>query len=114
MSEPKELFVVNTIVSQIMAIDKWALPSYAAQNFDIMMGDEDYQGGLKFDCNGYKVKGYTTIQLSWDDTYTIDFYGKDGSLMKQSKGVYFDQLVEVLDYIEEQDSTILKAQISLN
>jgi len=114
MSEPRELFVVNTIVSQIMAIDKWALPSYAAQNFDIMMGDEDYQGGLKFDCNGYKVKGHTTIQLSWDDTYTIDFYDKDGSLMKQSKGVYFDQLVEVLDYIEEQDSTILKAQISLN
>lgn len=114
MSEPKELFVVNTIVSQIMAIDKWALPSYAAQNFDIMMGDEDYQGGLKFDCNGYKVKGHTTIQLSWDDTYTIDFYDKDGSLMKQSKGVYFDQLVEVLDYIEEQDSTVLKAQISLN
>ncbi len=114
MSESKELFVVNTIVSQIMAIDKWALPSYAAQNFDIMMGDEDYQGGLKFDCNGYKVKGHTTIQLSWDDTYTIDFYDKDGSLMKQSKGVYFDQLVEVLDYIEEQDSTILKAQISLN
>lgn len=114
MSEPRELFVVNTIVSQIMAIDKWALPSYAAQNFDTMMGDEDYQGGLKFDCNGYKVKGHTTIQLSWDDTYTIDFYDKDGSLMKQSKGVYFDQLVEVLDYIEEQDSTILKAQISLN
>ena len=114
MSEARELFVVNTIVSQIMAIDKWALPSYAAQNFDIMMGDEDYQGGLKFDCNGYKVKGHTTIQLSWDDTYTIDFYDKDGSLMKQSKGVYFDQLVEVLDYIEEQDSTILKAQISLN
>lgn len=114
MSEPRELFVLNTIVSQIMAIDKWALPSYAAQNFDIMMGDEDYQGGLKFDCNGYKVKGHTTIQLSWDDTYTIDFYDKDGSLMKQSKGVYFDQLVEVLDYIEEQDSTVLKAQISLN
>ena len=114
MSEERELFVVNTIVGQIMAIDKWALPSYAAQNFEVLSSSDEYQGGLKFDCNGYKVKGHTTIKLSWDDTYTIDFYDKEGSLMKQSRGVYFDQLVEVLDYIEEQDRNVLEAQISLN
>ncbi len=114
MSEPKELFVVNTIVSQIMAIDKWALPAYAAQNFDIMMSDEDYQGGLKFDCNGYNVKGYVTIQLSWNDTYTIDFYDKKNELMKHRDNVYFDELIEVLDYIEVQYTEPKDLPINLN
>lgn len=114
MSEAKELFVVNTIVSQIMAIDKWALPSYAAQNFDAMMGDEDYQGGLKFDCNGYNVKGYVTIQLSWNDTYTIHFYDKNNELMKERENVYFDELVEVLDYIEVQYTEPKDLPINLN
>jgi hypothetical protein len=99
----EELQIAKTIVSQIMANDKWALGCYAAQKLETTPQQEDFQGGLKFQCNGYNVKGYTTIQLHWNDTYTISFYNRNKNLIKIVEGVYCDQLVEVLDFIEKQE-----------
>ena len=98
-----ELRLAETIVSQILSLDKWALGAYAAQNLKVLGTDDDFIGGLEFSCNGYNVKGKTTIQLSWNDTYTISFYNRNNNLMKTVEDVYCDQLVEVLDFIENKE-----------
>tara|TARA_B110000902_G_C14189899_1_gene543779 strand:+ start:801 stop:1103 length:303 start_codon:yes stop_codon:yes gene_type:complete len=95
-----EVQLAKEIVNQIMATDKWALGAYAAEDLKVIGTDENYIGGLQFSCNGYNVKGKTTIKLHWNDTYTIDFYDKEGVNMKSVNDVYCDQLVSVLDYIE--------------
>lgn len=95
--------IAQTIISQVNAIDTWAFGCYAAQKLQVIPQQEDFQGGLKFQCNGYNVKGYTTIQLHWNDTYTISFYNRNNNHMKTVEGVYCDQLVEVLDFIEKQE-----------
>ena len=67
--------LAKTIVSQIMANDKWALGSYAAQKLEVIPEQDNFQGGLKFQCNGYNVKGYTTIQLHWNRAVLIIVWG---------------------------------------
>ena len=110
-----ELRLAETIVSQILTLDKWALGSYAAQNLKVLGTDEDFIGGLEFSCNGYNVKGKTTIKLHWNDTYTISFYNRNNNLMKTVEGVYCDQLVEVLDFIElQEEEKGMKVEFSLN
>ena len=92
--------LAKEIVNQIMGIDKWALGAYAAQNLKVLGTDDNFIGGLEFSCNGYNVKGKTKIKTKWNETYTIDFYDKKGNNMKSVDGVYCDQLVTILDYIE--------------
>lgn len=95
-----EVQIANEIVNQVMAIDKWALGAYAAKDLKVLGTDDNFMGGLEFSCNGYNVKGKATIRLHWNDTYTIDFYDKEGNNLKSVDGVYCDQLVSILDYIE--------------
>ena len=95
--------IAQTILNQINSLDKWAMPSYAAENLTVLPEQTTHQGGLYFKCNGYKVKGSVHILLHWNDTYTIKFFDNNRNLMKELDGVYCDQLVEVLDYIEERE-----------
>lgn len=92
--------IANTIIQQIKYADKWALAAYGAQNFTSLKECEIYQGGLKFQCNGFKHRGTVIIQLKWIDVYTISFLNVKGVIVKTVKDVYCDQLVEVLDFIE--------------
>ena len=110
-----EVQLAQTIIKQIQSIDTWALGSYAAQKFTVLGTPDEYIGGLQFSCNGYNVKGKVTIQLNWNDTYTISFYNRNNNLMKTVEGIYCDQLVEVLDFIElQEEEKGMKIEVSLN
>jgi len=110
-----EVQLSNTIIDQIQSADVWALGAYAAQDFKVLLTTDEYIGGLQFSCNGYNVKGKVTIQLSWNDTYTISFYNRNNNLMKTVEGVYCDQLVGVLDFIElQEEEKGMKIEVSLN
>ena len=98
-----ETKIASTIIEQILSIDKWSLGSYAAQNLKVIKEGGDFRGGLYFECNGYNVKGAVSIRLHWNDTYTILFHNDKGKVMREVTSVYFESLVEVLDFIEEKN-----------
>ena len=82
-----ETKIASTIIEQILSIDKWSLGSYAAQNLKVIKEGGDFRGGLYFECNGYNVL----------------FHNDKGEVMREVTSVYFESLVEVLDFIEEKN-----------
>ena len=95
--------IARTILNQIKHCDAWALAAYGAKNFAAVSETKERAGGLSFQVNGLKHKGWTTIHLSWVDDYTIIFTNKKREVVKTVEGVYCDQLVGILDfYIEER------------
>lgn len=92
--------IAQTILNQIKHGDAWALAAYGATSFAAVGETKERAGGLSFQVNGLKHKGWATIQLTWLDTYTIVFTNRKREVVKTVEGVYCDQLVSVLDYIE--------------
>ena len=76
------------------------MPSVGAKNFHSMSEDKEFSGGLGFMVNGLQHKGWVKIQLRWMDDYTITFVNKKREVVKVLKGIFCDQLVEMLDYVE--------------
>lgn len=92
--------IATTILEQIKFGDKWALMAYGASNYIALPESKEYQGGVKFQVNGFRHKGSVLVQLKWIDTYTVTFVNKNGVTVKEIEDVYCDSLVDVLDYIE--------------
>lgn len=71
-----------------------------------MSEEKNFSGGLGFHCNGLNHKGWVNkgwvkIQLRWTDTYTISFVNKKREVVKVVEGVYCDQLIEMLEFLEQ-------------
>lgn len=92
--------IAQTIVSQIKALDFWAMGAWGCQNLVALPESKEFAGGLRFKVNGMKFKGYVAIELRWVDDYTISFLNRKGEVAKKVEGVYCDQLVEIIDWIE--------------
>lgn len=92
--------LASTILNQIKAGDSWALGAWGARGYYAISESKDFQGGLGFKVNGLKHKGWVTIKLRWVDDYTISFINKIGQVVKEVEGIYCDQLVEVIDFVE--------------
>ena len=86
--------VGKTILTQIKALDKWALSSWGAKNF---VSSKD---GIQFDVRGSKHRGRILVVLNPKDLYNIEI-GKvvklDWKSIKKVKDVYVDNLVTTLD-----------------
>lgn len=77
----------------------WAFQSPETLPFD---QEERTWGGLKFYVQGFKHKGWVTVNLTFSDDYTIRLYRQDGTtLVKQLTMVYAPELTETLDYLIE-------------
>jgi hypothetical protein len=88
--------IANIILQQIKATDFWALGAWGAKEMVAM------KDGLKFKTSGMvKWKGYVYIQYDeGQDLYNIIFAKIRKHEWKEEKrieGVYFDQLVELID-----------------
>lgn len=98
--------IARTILEQIKANDVYALMAYGAKNFVAHNANDKKLGGVQFDVNGLNFKGRVTIELVFDDTYTITF-GKvincEWKEVKKVEGVYCDMLVGILDFIEKKE-----------
>lgn len=92
--------IANTILKQIKHVDAWALAAYGAKSFAAVSETKERVGGLSFQVNGLKHKGWATIHLTHVDDYTIIFTNRKREVVKTVDGVYCDQLVSILDYIE--------------
>jgi hypothetical protein len=53
--------------------------------------------GLLLKVNGHFHKSYVFITLSHLDLYDVHIISSHGNILDQYKGIYFDQLVEVID-----------------
>lgn len=100
-STTRAMDTARTILDQIKAIDFWALASYGAENYYAISENDEYMGGVGFQVNGYHHKGWVLIKLTWVDEYEVSFIGKDRKVVKVVEGVYFPELVEVLDFVEK-------------
>lgn len=92
--------VAKTVMSQIKYGDPYALMAWGAKNFAAISPSEEFQGGLAFQVNGLKVKGWVKVQLRWMDDYTIAFINRNRKVIKTVEGVYCDQLIETIDFVE--------------
>ena len=93
--------LARTIINQINATDKWFLPAVGATNFAAISEKNGFAGGLEFQVNGLKHKGWIKIRLTWADNYTISFINKNREIAKRVEGIYCDELIEVLDWVEK-------------
>lgn len=100
IAESQSMSIAKTIISQIQYVDRWFLPAVGAKNFVALPESKEFQGGVRFNVNGLKHKGFVTIELRWVDDYTVSFLNRKGEVVKQCEGVYCDMLVEILDYAE--------------
>lgn len=88
--------VAQIINDQIRAMDKWAFIRWGAKD------KVAYPNGLKFKTSGLvKWKGYVFVKYDEGmDLYDIQFFRIrkfEVKMDKELKGVYFDQLIEVID-----------------
>lgn len=99
-TESTAVQIAKTIIAQIKYGDAYALMAWGAQNFVALEESKEFQGGLRFRVNGLKFKGFVQVQLRWIDDYTISFLNKAGEVKKKVEGIFCDQLVEIIDFIE--------------
>ncbi|TPV31934.1 hypothetical protein FJ651_14060 [Paucihalobacter ruber] len=92
--------IAQTILNQIKYLDRSALMAWGAQSFCALSENEVRAGGLSFRVNGITHKGWVTIELDWLDTYNVIFTNRNRNVVKSFEGVYCDQLVDIIDYIE--------------
>ena len=90
--------VAQTILSQIKAIDFWALGSWAARNYTIL---NDQMGGVQFKINCPKLKNaFVQVVLNGSDLYDIRFFkvwGGKITVDETVNDVYAENLVNVID-----------------
>jgi hypothetical protein len=94
------LAIANEIVRQINVCDRMALMAYGARKFQALPESKEFQGGIRFLVNGRTHKSWVLIQLRWVDDYTLIFLSKTGELVHKIEGIYCDQLVDALDWVE--------------
>jgi hypothetical protein len=97
--------IAKTIIEQIKAgttsnlgrtiSGSMALMCWGASAFHPLAETESYRGGLTIQVNGAKHVGPVTVELAWDDTYTV-VVGET-----RTPQIFFDQLTEVIDGLVE-------------
>ena len=88
--------IAKTILSQIKALDFWAMGAWGAKEL-VAMND-----GLKFKTSGMvKWKGYVHVKYNYGtDLYDIDFFRVRSAQIKIDKavqGVFVEDLVETIN-----------------
>jgi hypothetical protein len=96
----RTMVIARTIMDQINYADRSALMAWGAKHFAAVSESKEFAGGLSFQVNGLKHKGWVTVKLRWVDDYTIIFTNKKREIVKTFEGAYCDMLVPVIDWIE--------------
>jgi hypothetical protein len=93
-----DMTIPNTIYQQLRHFGQIKMWRWGVSNL-VGCGKERF---LRFNVSGMKFKGFVKITLNFMDTYDIQFIKKSGEVEKEVSGVYFDEMVEVIDeYVEK-------------
>lgn len=92
--------IAKTILNQIKILDCWFLIAIGARNYVALDETMNRLGGITFQVNGLKHKGWCTVELTPMDTYRVLFINRKGETIKIVEECYCDQLVSILDFVE--------------
>jgi hypothetical protein len=53
--------------------------------------------GLILKVSGHHHKGWVLVTLGWEDLYKVYIIGNNGQVLNKYEGIFFDNLVEVID-----------------
>ena len=98
------LSIARTIQSQLIGLGQVKVWSWGANKWKAIK-DEEGRSGLEFKVSGFQFKGYVRIILDWSDTYTISFINIRKSLKGKVDGVFFDEMVDLIDSFVEYPGT---------
>jgi hypothetical protein len=98
------LSIARTIQSQLVGLGQVKVWSWGANKWTAYK-DEEGRSGLEFKVSGFKFKGYVRIILDWSDTYIISFTNIRKSLKGKVDGVFFDEMVDLIDDFVEYPGT---------
>lgn len=83
------------MANYIISIFKTNLPVIMSWGFNNPIGLEN---GLKFSVNGFKHKGNVVVQYNEGmDLFDVEIITSENEVIETIDGVYFDQLIEVID-----------------
>lgn len=99
-TQSRTMEIAQTILEQIKYGDRSALMAWGARNFCAISQTNEFEGGLVFQVNGLKFRGWIKICLRYVDDYTIFFINKKREVVKTVDGAYCDNLVPIIDWIE--------------
>ncbi len=91
------LSIVNTIKRQICTLGGIKVWSWAARGWTAI---DEYT--LRFRVSGHHHKGYVQVFLNGMDTYDIKLLKLNGDVKKEFKGVFFDEMVNIIDEAVEK------------
>ena len=98
-------YIMSILKTQLMAVWSWGFNSPTA-----------IQNGLRFRVQGFKFKGIVEVVYNEGrDLFDVSF-SKAGKVVKSIDGVFFDELVSVIDGYVEKTSDYeerVKAEYSL-
>lgn len=100
--------IAQTIKNQIMAQDYWALARWGANQF---VGSEK-EGFLMFKASGSNITRGGKIRITLVpgmDLYRVELFcikGVDFKLLSSFDGIYFDQLVEIIEGMLDGDTKV--------
>jgi len=92
--------IAKTIVAQIKYGDPYFLKAVGAKNLACLSETKERMGGLEFQCNGLALVGWCKVELKYNDTYSLIFVNRKRQVVKTVDEIFFDQLIEFLDYVE--------------
>lgn len=87
-------YIFSIFRTQLMVVFSWGFHRPTA-----LPNDE----GLSFKVNGFKHKGWVFVKYNeGKDLFDIELRGNDMTIISVIEDVYFDQLVNVIDYAVER------------
>lgn len=100
-----DLIIANEIRNQLNAFGRMKVWSWGANSW---AGGVNF---LTFKVQGFKFKGRVTITLNAMDLYDIRFTNHNNEIQKEFNGIYFDQMVDLIDdYVETDNGGYTKEQ----
>lgn len=87
-------YILSILRMELMVVFSWGFHSPMALPDD---------GGLAFKVDGFKHRGWVFVKYNeGKDLFDIELRGNDMTIISVIEDVYFDQLVNVIDYAVER------------
>ena len=91
--------IASTIITRIISLDGYALFDFQAKKIKSIPAINFYKGGISFEFKGPQREGFVVIMLTYFETYDLQFFNKNGDLLKEVKEVIYNFLAIELHFI---------------
>src|SRR5690554_8126520 len=100
----KTMEIARTILNQIKTLDRMFLMAAGAHNYAALSRNDKRAGGLEFKVNGLVHKGFCKIELTFMDTYRIQFRSEERRVGKECRS-----RLSAYDYREKRYAQVVRS-----